>query len=328
MERKYVDLEARPPVRDMDILSCNNLHDLMDLFSAAGGFSAKKLAEGADIFTAMMEDPECFVFLSLPACVISTGLRGVVRDLVKHRMVDAVITTCGLLDHDLARIWQDYYHGEFIMDERALHRDGVNRLGNVLVPNESYGEVLEARMQPVLAELFAEKETWSTRDLIWAFGDRIDDESSIVHWAARNRIPMFVPGITDGAFGCQLWMFTQEHRSFQVNLFEDEQALSDIVFTREKTGALMLGGGISKHHVIWWNQFKEGLDYAVYITTAVEYDGSLSGARIREAISWGKVREEARYVTVDGDMTVLLPLLVGSYVHGRGGFVRARPEDG
>jgi deoxyhypusine synthase len=74
----------------------------------------------------------------------------------------------------------------------------------------------------------------------------------------------------------------------------------------------MLGGGISKHHTIWWNQFRGGLDAALYITTAVEWDGSLSGARTREAVSWGKVKPTARHTTVDGDVTVLFPLMVGA----------------
>ncbi|MGI0068184.1 MAG: deoxyhypusine synthase family protein, partial [Thermoplasmata archaeon] len=88
--------------------------------------------------------------------------------------------------------------------------------------------------------------------------------------------------------------------------------LSDLVFKARRSGAIMLGGGISKHHTIWWNQFREGLDAALYITTAVEWDGSLSGARTREAVSWGKVKATARHTTVDGDVTVLFPLMVGA----------------
>ncbi|MDO9537717.1 MAG: deoxyhypusine synthase family protein, partial [Thermoplasmata archaeon] len=82
----------------------------------------------------------------------------------------------------------------------------------------------------------------------------------------------------------------------------------------KKTGALMIGGGISKHHTIWWNQFRSGLDYAVYLTTAVEHDGSLSGARIKEAVSWGKVRKDASFVTVEGDATILLPIMMSAVV--------------
>ncbi|HPP44826.1 MAG TPA: deoxyhypusine synthase family protein, partial [Methanomassiliicoccaceae archaeon] len=59
-------------------------------------------------------------------------------------------------------------------------------------------------------------------------------------------------------------------------------------------------------------QFRGGLDHAVYLTTAVEYDGSLSGAQVREAVSWGKVKETADHVTVEGDATITLPIIVAS----------------
>ena len=311
------DITTQPTVRDFHFTETTSVRELMDMYHSAGGFTGKKLAVGLDILDAMIRDDACTVFLSFPAAIISTGTRGVIRELVKRKMVDVVITTCGMLDHDIARMRAPYYHGDFMMDDAELHEHGVNRLGNILIPNSSYGTVLEEWMQPILAELYGSGpgevgiREWSTRDLIWEFGKRADD-STIIHWAWKNGIPVFVPGITDGAFGSQLWMFTQEHRDFRVNLFRDEDALSDIVFTAERTGALMIGGGISKHHTIWWNQFRDGLDHAVYITTAPEYDGSLSGAQVREAVSWGKVRADARYVTIEGDATVLLPLLVAA----------------
>lgn len=77
----------------------------------------------------------------------------------------------------------------------------------------------------------------------------------------------------------------------------------------------MIGGGISKHHTIWWNQFREGLDFAVYVTTAQEFDGSLSGAKLEEAISWRKVREDAKFVNVYGDATLILPMIFGALLH-------------
>jgi len=255
-------------------------------------------------------------FLSFPACICSTGTRGVIKELLKRKLFDAVITTAGTLDHDLARIWENYYHGSFMADDRELHKEGVNRLGNIFIPNECYGKILEDKMQPILGELYETKQKWSTKELIWKFGERLEKEKngkdSITYWAWKNNIPVFVPGITDGAFGSQIWMYYQEHKNFTIDLFKDEQDLSDIVFDAKKSGALIIGGGISKHHTIWWNQFKGGLDHVVYITTAVEYDGSLSGAQTREAISWGKVKEKANNVTIEGDATVLLPLMIGA----------------
>jgi len=180
------------------------------------------------------------------------------------------------------------------------------------VPNESYGIVLEKKIQPWLREMYKRKRAWSTKELLWEFGRRTVNKDSILYWCSRNRIPIVVPAITDGAVGYQLWAFWQDHKDFRIEEFRDETDLADLSFTAKRTGALMIGGGVSKHHTIWWNQFRGGLDLAVYITTAAEHDGSLSGARVREGISWGKVKENARQVTIDGDASVILPLLVAS----------------
>jgi deoxyhypusine synthase len=301
------------PVRDMEIRAGMSIADLMDAFYMAGGFTAKKLAVAERIVRRMRKE-SATVFLSFPAAIVATGVRGVIREMVRRRMVDVVITTCGTLDHDLARVWCDYYHGSFDMDDADLHRRGVHRLGNVLIPQENYGKVLEEHLQPMLEEAYRIKKRWSVRELIHHIGGKVNDTSSILHWAARNGIPIYVPGIVDGAVGSQLWSFWEAHRDFHLDMMIDQHELSDIVFTANKTGAIMVGGGISKHHTIWWNQFRGGLDYAVYITTAPEWDGSLSGARVREAVSWGKVKEDADYITVEGDATVLLPLLVASLI--------------
>ncbi len=301
-------------VKDIEIKDRMSLDELVKSFYDSGGFTAKNVGIGVNILEKMFTEPDIFNFLSFPACILATGTRGVIIELVKRKLVHGIITTSGALDHDLARSWADYYHGTFFADDAELHQEGINRLGNVFVPNESYGIPLEEHMQPILREIYdSGVRDISTKELAWEFGKRMD-ERSFLYWAWKNEIPVFIPGITDGAFGSQLWSFWQDHSDFRINVFKDEQDLADIVFTAKKTGALMVGGGISKHHTIWWNQFRDGLDYAVYITTAVEYDGSLSGARVREAVSWGKVREDADYVTVDGDATVLLPLMIGAVI--------------
>lgn len=299
-------------VKDMHLEQKMSINDLVNQMEESGGFSAKKVGVAANVLANMLKEKDCVRFLSFPACIVATGTRGLIKDLVKKKMFDVIITTCGTLDHDIARTQKNYYQGDFAVDDSELHKQGINRLGNVFIPNESYGIILEKIMQPVLSELWKNKKEWSASELIAEFGKRLDCEDSIIYWAQKNNTPIFVPGISDGAFGSQLWMFYQEHRDFTIDVFSDEHALSDMIFSAEKTGALMVGGGISKHHTIWWNQFKGGLDYVVYITTAQEFDGSLSGAKINEAISWGKVKEDAKFVTVEGDATIILPLLYGA----------------
>ena len=301
-------------VEDLHIHPDTTIGELIDGFDSSGGFVAKKVATARNILRDMFLSPGVN-FLSFPACIISTGTRGLVTDSVRKKLFNVLVTTCGTLDHDLARVWADYYHGDFDADDSELHRQGVNRLGNIFIPNSSYGEVLESHLQPILGDIVDEMGCeFGVREIIREVGLRIDDKESILYWAARNDIPVYVPGITDGAFGSQLWMYWQNNRNFKLDIMKDQQELSDIVFPARETGALMLGGGISKHHTIWWNQFRGGLDRSVYVTTAVEYDGSLSGARLREAISWGKLREDADYITLDGDVTVLLPLILNGFL--------------
>jgi deoxyhypusine synthase len=305
----------RDEVEDIDLSRSADVAALVAAMGRGGGFTAKKVAMGVEILRAVFRSRGCTTFLSFPAALMATGVRGVLRLLVERKLVDAVITTCGTADHDLARVWQPYYHGDFEMDDVALHRLGVNRLGNVLVPNESYGIVLEQKVQPMLRDLWKEgRKSLSTKELLWELGRRTGSRESLLWWAWKNRIPVYVPAIFDGAVGFQLWAFWQDHKAFAIDQFRDEAELADLVFDAKETGALMIGGGVSKHHTIWWNQFRGGLDYAVYITTAPEWDGSLSGARVREGISWGKVKETAKQVTIEGDATAILPMMVAAAI--------------
>jgi len=299
------------PEKDMklDGLSVDGVVRQMNI---AGGFGATHLGLGVEILEAMSKDKKCMKFLSFPACLIATGLRGAIAEMISKGLVDVIITTCGTMDHDLARAWGGkYYQGVFELDDARLHKEKIYRLGNVLIPNYDYGGVIEKNMQPILEELTKIKEEWSGREIIAEFGKRIKDEGSILYQAAKHNVPIYVPGITDGSFGTNMVWFSQDHK-FKLDILADEKELADLAFKNKVTGALMLGGGISKHHTIWWNQFKGGLDYAVYITTASQYDGSLSGARMTEAVSWGKVKEQAKYVTIDGDVTIILPFMLTS----------------
>jgi len=306
------------PVKDIDIEKAKSPADLMKQFREAGGFTAKKLATGTEIVGDMLSDKDCTRILSFPAAIISTGTRGVIRDLVRKKLVDVIITTSGMVDHDFARIFAEYYSGEFEMDDVELKKKKINRLGNVLIPYENYGNAIEDNMQPILEEIYKTKKEWSPSEIIFELGKSVAQsaerkaQSSIIYWAAKNNIPIFTPGFESGSFGSQLWLFSQTHPDFKVNVLKDEQQLNRITQNAKRTGALMIGGGISKHHTIWWNQFRGGLDYAVYITTAPEWDGSLSGARVREGISWGKVSEKAKQITIEGEATVLLPLMISA----------------
>jgi len=303
------------PVEDIKITKGMTTDQLLRSMGRAGGFTAQKLADATDIAEAMVKNKDCLKILSFPACIMATGTRGVIVDMVKNGLVDLIITTCGTLDHDLSRTFAEYYRGDFMMDDEMLREEyEISRLGNVLVPDECYGAVLEDRLLPMFEEIFADTQSMTTYEIIDAVGSRLDNEDSLLYQCHKKKVPIVVPGITDGSFGCQLWMYYQTHRKLRIDLFGDEQMLSEITNNAKSTGAIIIGGGISKHHVIWWNQFRGGLDYCIYLTTAEEYDGSLSGARIREAVSWGKVKSDAKKMTVEGDATISLPMIYAGLV--------------
>ena len=302
-------MEKHRVVKDISIKKSDDLQNIFKQLSTSGGFESRNLADGLEILSTMINDKDCLKFLSFVAAITSTGLRGIIADMLKNKMFDVVITTCGALDHDIARYFSNYLEGSFTLDDAELLEKHIHRLGNVLVPMKSYGPIIEEKMQMFLEAAYKSgKKEMSTADITRMIGENLG-EGSFLYWAYKNNIPVIVPGIVDGAVGSQIWLFTQKHNDFKLNVVADSELLSSLVFKAKKSGSLMLGGGISKHHTLWWNQYRDGLDYAVYITTAQEFDGSLSGALIREAISWGKVTQNAKQTTIHAEITTILPFI-------------------
>ncbi|OIO21231.1 deoxyhypusine synthase [Candidatus Micrarchaeota archaeon CG11_big_fil_rev_8_21_14_0_20_47_5] len=272
------------------------------------GFGAGELYRAREAVRGMKKE-KATVFLSFTSNLVASGLRDTIRELVKGKFVDAIITAGGAIDHDVARCKVKYSAGSFGENDTALHKKGINRLGNVLVPNSAY-----IYLEKVCRKVFGKvKGHISPSELISLLADECDS-SSILYWAKKNNIPIFCPGITDSAIGLQCYFWKQSHKEFGIDVVADMGKLGSMVLDANKTGGIVLGGGISKHYLIASNILREGLDYAVYITTNTPFDGSLSGARAEEAVSWGKIKEKANYVTVYGDATILFPLLMEEWV--------------
>jgi deoxyhypusine synthase len=301
---------ANYDIRDYNIEK-DDLKEVTNQMSKSGGFESVNLTDGITILKKMIAEPNCTKFLSFVGAIISTGVRGIIKDMIKKNMFDCIITTCGSLDHDIARSFGKYYSGDFNVEDYKLKKRNIHRLGNVFIPVENYGPLIETKIQEYIYEFYKENKQFASYEFIDYIGSKLG-ETSFLYWAHKNKIPVIVPGIVDGAVGSQIWLFYQQHKDMVLNILKDQTKISDIIFEAKKTGAFMLGGGISKHHTLWWNQFRDGLDYAVYITTANAWDGSLSGAEVKEAISWNKVKSEAKQVTIHGEITTLLPFIYSS----------------
>lgn len=304
------EFTEREVVKDYNVRETTSIADLVKFYGGSGGFMSAYLARGTDTLKEMLRDDGCVRWLSFVGSIVATGLRGVLSSLVRTGAFRYVVTTCGTLDHDIARSFREYYSGSFEEDDSHLLKKGLHRVGSVTIPEENYGLAIEKFMLELLNELYAKgvKDLGSI-ELCREIGSRLP-QGSVLRAAADAGVDVIVPGIMDGAVGTQLWIFHTSHRDFRLNLFKDYDALSDIMFKDTRRGALIIGGGISKHHLLWLNHFAGGLDYAVYITTGNEWDGSLTGAPLREAISWKKLKAGAKKITIYGDATIILPLLV------------------
>ncbi len=301
------------PVSDIRLKGGMSVTELVDQFRNSG-FQTHNISVAAEILKLMAND-KATIFLSFTSNISASGIRGIIIDLVKNRRVHALVVSSGALDEDITRAKMPYFQGSFEADDAALGRDGINRMGNLLVPNECY-EYLEEKISGVLKQIYAAGgREFTATDLIRQIGLNLGTENSFVYQAAKSGIPVFCPGISDGAVGLQLAFFQQTHPDFRVN--ELKSAIDAIDFAmvakkKGKVGAIILGGGIAKHHTIISNILGGGLDYAIYINSSSPYHGSLSGATTSEAKSWGKIGENARDVTIFGDAAVIFPLLMAS----------------
>lgn len=292
-------------IKDLKFEKAPKLSELIDAYGDAG-FQATELFKAVEMLKSMRKE-KCTVFLSFTANMAASGLRGIFAQMVKKGWVNAIITTGGSLDHDMIKAYNSYFLGSFSADDAKLHQEGVNRIGNILVPNDRY-ELLEEKLKPIFAEL-AKRSPVSPSEFAFEMGRNIKDENSFLHWAYERKVPVFSPGITDSAIGLQAYFAKQKHREFAIDVTKDMKGLADLVLNAENTAAIVLGGGISKHHTIGVNLLRGGLDYALYVSTSESYDGSLSGAPASEAVSWGKISEGGKHVTVRADATLAFPLI-------------------
>lgn len=275
------------------------------------GFQATNIGRAIKIIERMKKE-NAAIFLTFTSNMIASGLRGLVTELCKRKFVDVIITAGGSLDHDIIRSEKDYFLGDFTMNDAELHQKQINRIGNILVPNDCY-QYLEAFMMPVFKELHEKGEAAAPSDIAKLIGEKTK-EDSFLYWCTKNDIPVFSPGITDSAIGLQTYFFKQQNKGFAIDVTKDMGKLAQLSLNAEKTGGIVLGGGISKHHAIGVNLLRGGFDYAVYVTTSSPWDGSLSGARTTEGVSWGKIKEQATHVTVDCDATIAFPLIMRPFL--------------
>ncbi len=122
---------------------------------------------------------------------------------------------------------------------------------------------------------------------------------------------MYSPALTDGEIGDILVdHFVHEEEGFILDIAQDYKALNDIAISSAKTGVITFGGGVIKHHCLNPQIRRGGADYAVYINTGIEWDGSDAGAAPDEAVSWGKINSKTHPVKIWAEASLVAPILI------------------
>ncbi|KAG8623361.1 hypothetical protein KVT40_008337 [Elsinoe batatas] len=298
------------------------------------GFQATSVGQAAKVINDMRawKDLETgaatTIFLGYTSNLISSGLRETLRWLVQHKHVSAIVTTAGGIEEDLIKCLGSTYLGSFHTAGAALRQKGLNRIGNLLVPNDNYCK-FEDWIMPILNSMVQEQENskktaeplhWTPSKVIRRLGKEINDERSVYYWAYKNDIPVFCPALTDGSLGDMLFMHTFKcDEQLRIDIVEDIRKINSLAMSAKRAGMIILGGGIVKHHIANACLMRNGAESAVYINTANEFDGSDAGARPDEAVSWGKIKADGVTVKVYAEATVVFPLLVAAT------FAKAKP---
>lgn len=295
-----------------------DFEEMLDSYGKTG-FQASHLKEAIDLVKEMQQE-DAKIFLTFTSNIISSGLREVIAYLVREDFVDVVITSSGSHTEDVIKTARPFKMGEWDADESELRERGINRLGNIYVESDNYVWLESWLNNEFFPDFFEEKKMRSPTEVARELGksvgqdEDLDHEDSFLYWAYENDVSVYCPALIDAEIGDYMFYYRQEQDSeIGVEILDDWDKLIHEALEAEKTGIIAVGDGVPKHQAIMSNLFRGGTDYAVYISTGMEGDGSLSGAPPKEAVSWGKIKENTRnYTQVEAEATLVLPMLVAA----------------
>ena len=322
----------KKPVRHIDITS----FDAVKIIESMKGmsFTARDLADGADIYDRMLKDRKCAIILTIAGSTSAAGCMQVYVDLVRHNMVDAIVATgASIVDMDFFEaLGFRHYQGTPQVDDTVLRSLYIDRIYDTYIDEEE----LQACDRTVceIADGLPPR-PHSSREFIWEMGKYLTThakkEKSLVQTAYEHDVPIFCPAFSDSSagFGLVLHQHRRPDRHVSIDSVKDFRELTEVKIKAETTGLVMIGGGVPKNFVQDTVICAEILGkevpmhkYAVQITVADVRDGGCSSSTLKEAASWGKV-DIAYEKMIYAEATAVLPLLA-NYAYMKGHWKKRR----
>lgn len=298
-----------PLVSHIKLTKRMSISKLASQMEAVKVLGPSRFGKAVTILTDLIEDGQSTKLISLAGPIIPGGLRTIIVDLVDKGLLNGIVTTGANVTHDMLEgLGHRHIVGSELADDRKLKRQGLSRIFDLLVTQKSIEHLERAthRMLDRIPE--SKRRNIASHELLWEFGKQIRDRHSLLYTAEKHSVPIFCPGIFDSMVGLNLWTYSRLKPLF-INPFKDFSRLVDLTYERKRVGALILGGGMPKHHLLIANSYRGGVDAAIQITLDRPEGGGASGAPLEEAISWGKIRNAKKLVTIVGDATVIFPLI-------------------
>jgi deoxyhypusine synthase len=289
-------------------------------------FQARNLSRAARLYDQMLQERECGVILTLAGSLVSAGLKGVIVDLLKANMVDAIVSTgANIVDQDFFEaLGFHHYQGSPSLDDNQLRELAIDRIYDTLI-DEDQLRVCDRTIGAIADQL--EPRPTSSREFIAAMGGYLQARDlgadSIVRVAYEKGVPIFCPAFSDcsAGFGLVMHQVARPGACVTLDSARDFLELTRVKLAFQDTGLLMIGGGVPKNFAQDTVVAAEllGLEtpmhkYAIQLTVADERDGALSGSTLKEASSWGKVATTAEQM-VYGEATITFPLVAGYAFH-------------
>lgn len=321
----------RNRVKHMKIDRKLTVDQLVQQFKNAGSFGAGRLSTACDIYESMVRDKECTIYLSLAGAMVPAGMRSLIADLIRQRLIDVVVSTGANMVHDaIEALGGHHYKGSWLADDNELYKYHIFRIYDVFVPEEDFVG-LDYKLAEIYSEIAAENggNRLSSSEFAWELGKRLNDPNSILRAAYEEEVPIFLPALRDSEFGFIHWLHASRENCkdpLVVDAFKDVAEIVEICKNSPKNGMIIVGGGVPRNTVQSAAlASKKGMDYAVIITMDRAETGGLSGSTLRETVSWGKVKSKADKIMVIGDAMIILPIIVASVVERLGKEFRRLP---
>ncbi len=303
----------RKKIEDAEIGPDMSAGDIVRELGRSGVFGAGRTSKAANVLQKMIES-DATVFLGLAGAMVPGGMRRVVAEMVRDGMVDVLVSTGANVTHDLMccfgiERWRDLAYSS----DAQLRERGLSRILDAFIDEKGF-TTFEKKSTGLLDSCLGSRgiSKISPSELLFEMGLRVQDESSIIRNAAEAGVPIFVPAFTDSILGMQTYFYSQTHPLI-LDVLRDLGRIIDLAYKADPSGAVLIGGGVPKNFIFQSKLVApKGFDFSVQITTDRPEPGGLSGATLDEAISWGKVDPGAQTVTVYGDATIVLPLIVAA----------------